>query len=157
MKNFWIVIIGLMVCFQQTAWAQSEPNCELLVMEPIIEAGQPTDKEMVAYHPADKFLESVYDDKDGFIGKVNGRPIKGVLCKRYFLTPTLRDFQIVATGIPMAISEDFDRPESSLVMLYFADGIFQYSHRGRDLTASQQSRFNDVIDAYNLQSHDLGK
>lgn len=152
-----LITFGLMSVIPQTLWAQTEPNCELLVMEPVLEAGKPTGQKMAAYYPADQFLDSVYDDKVGFIRKVNKMPIKGVMCKRYFLTPTLRDFQIIATGIPLAISEDFDRADSSLVTLYFADGIFQYSHSGRDLTASQQSRFNDVVGAYNLQSHDLGK
>lgn len=137
--------------------ADNIAGCEVVLMEPVLEDGKPTGAEMASFRPAASFLSSVYDDEDGFVDVLDGFEIRGIMCERRSLIPTLRDFQIAATGLPLAMSENFDSSESNLMTVFYKDGRFQHTYDGAPLSVSEELRLTDVMEVFNLQPHDLDK
>jgi len=112
---------------------------------------------MASFRPAAEFMSSVYDDAEGHVDNIDGHAIRGVLCQRTNVIPSLRDFPIIATGIPFSLSDNFDRPDSQLVTVYFKDDAFQHKYAGKDLSKDDKTALMDVMEVFNLQSHNLGK
>ncbi len=130
-------------------------GCEVILLERVMDQGQPGAATLVSYRPANDFLDSVYDDQPGIAHEMDGQPIRGLLCTRPSVIPTLRDFPILATGVPLSLSQDFDRPDSALMMLYYKDGQFQHSYKGPDLSSADQAALIDIMGIFNMQPHDL--
>ena len=137
------------------AYAGNIAACEVVLMEPVLDGEIDTGATMASFRPAAAFISSVYDDEEGYVSELDGYTIRGVMCTRKSVMPTLRDFPIVSTGVPFSMSENFDSTESSLMTVYYKDGAFQYDYRGRDLSEKEQAGLVDIIDVFNLQPHDL--
>lgn len=152
------VLSGLLLAgFSAFAQAENIASCEVVLMENIVDEGKDTGAKMASYRPAAAFLSSVYDDEDGHLSTIGDFKIRGVMCERRAVIPTLRDFPILATGIPFSLSQNFDSAKSSLMTLYFKDGKFRHTYKGAPLSPSELSKLNDVMEIYNLQPHGLGK
>lgn len=144
-----------LILFLNPAFAQSHENCEVVTMEPVIKDGEPTGKEVAAFQSAQGFIDSIYDDEEGYITEISGSKIKGVMCQRTDIIPTLRDFPILKTGVPLSLSTNFDSLDSTLMILYFKDNQFQYKYSGEPMGAYAQDALDDVMEVFNLQPHDL--
>lgn len=157
MKKLMMSLPLLLAGFAPAAHAGNIANCEVVLMEPMESDGQDNGGRFASFRPAAEFISSVYDDKDGIAKNLDGHDIRGVMCTRRDIIPTLRDFPIVATGIPFSVSENFDASTSALMTVYFKDGEFQHLYKGAALNETQASKLNEVLEAFNLQPHDLGK
>ncbi len=157
MKSYFFILALVLPLLSGAASADNIAACEAVLMEPILDEGVETGATMASFRPATDFLSSVYDDKDSHLKEIDGHEIRGIMCTRRNVVPTLRDFPIVATGLSLAISENFDSPESNLLTVYYADGQFQYKYDGRPLSSEAQAKLADVMDIFNLQPHDLDK
>lgn len=138
----------------QLAAADTEANCEAMILgsETTDDAGNM--ERVISYHPADDFVTSVYDEDDGTMTEIDGAKIQAVLCTRPNIMPTLRDFPMIATRIPLSISPDFDTPDSALLTLYYKDGEFHHLYAGPDLSEEDSSELTDIMEVFNLQPKD---
>lgn len=152
-----LIILAMTSLSPSFAQADNIASCEAILMEDILEEGEKTGAKLASFRPAAEFLSSVYDDEDGSVTVLDGYKIRGVMCQRRTVIPTLRDFPILATGVPLSLSQNFDSEKSSLMTLYFKDGEFRHTYKGEPLSPSELSKLNDVMEIYNLQPHNLGK
>ncbi len=152
--RFTFIIIGCLM-MSESAYADNIAACEVVLMEPVMDGEIDTGAQMASFRPAAEFMSSVYDDEVGYVSELDGYKIRGIMCTRRSVMPTLRDFPIVATGIPFSMSENFDSTLSSLMTIFYKDGAFGYDYRGRDLHEKEQAALADIIDVFNLQPHDL--
>jgi len=151
LKIFPLVLIG----FIPPSYADNVAKCEVVLLEPVMHEGTDTGAEVASFRPADGFIASVYDEEVGNISEIDGFDIKGVMCERLDVVPTLRDFPIITTGLPFSISENFDSPDSSLMTVYYKDGKFKHIYQGADLSEDGQTRLDDLMEILNLQAHNL--
>lgn len=156
MKRFALILPLMIAAFAPPALAGNIANCEVILMEPMIKDGEDTGAKFASFRPAAEFLSSVYDGEEGHATQLDEYDIRGVMCKRREIIPTLRDFPILATGIPFSVSENFDAVDSNLMTLYFKDDEFRYSYSGAELTQKELSDLTDVMEIFNLQPHNLG-
>jgi len=131
-------------------------GCEVILLEEIKGEANEERMQIASYRSAAGFIASIYDEEDGHLQKIDEVPIRGLICVRDNVIPTLRDFPIVATGVPFSISQNFDSATSGLMTIYFKDGTFQHQYSGQDLTEGEQAALTDALETFNLQPHDLG-
>lgn len=155
MKKLWLSVPCLISAFALPASADNIAACEVILMETVQEDGKDTDAQMASFRPAVDFLSSVYDDEDGYMTEIDGYKIRGVMCERPDVIPTLRDFPILATGLPFSLSQNFDSSESSLMTVYYKDDRFRHAYKGGPLPENKIAELLDVIEVFNLQPHDL--
>lgn len=135
----------------------SDSGCEIVSVKKVEKTDEnPYGIEAVA-QDAEGFLQSIYDNDPEFIRAIEGQPIRGVLCTRADVIPVIRDFPILATGIPLSISTDFAAPDSQLVMVYYKAGAFHEEYSGPDLSPEDAGRLAEAIEVFNLQPNDLDK
>ena len=154
MKKF-IALLPLLMLPTYAAASDNMAACEAVMVEQVKENGEPTGAVMQTFAPAVDIIASIYDDEDGFLNEIDGRDVKAILCQRSSVVPSLRDFPILKTGIPFAISTDFEAVDSRSVTIFFKDGEFQHVFKGAELSENQQSKLIDVMEVFNLQPHDL--
>jgi len=147
------ITLGIVSSF--VSWADNPENCEVVLMEEIAQEDREGTTKIASFRPADNFLESVYDDNIAVIRKIDDLPIRTVMCQRKDIIPTLRDFSILATGIPLTLSQNFDSTTSGLTTIYFKNGRFHYTYKGPDLSEDKIVEMIDRLEVYNLQPHEL--
>lgn len=150
-----------------TAWAEPLPNaeiptqpktqavpgyegCEIVLIETVAKGAS-----LASYRPADDFLESIYDDEDGFQETVDSLKVRAVMCTRDRVIPQLRDFPILSSGVQFSISNDFDSHDSQFMTVFYKAGKFQHKFSGPTLSDGELIALRDVMEVYNLQEHDL--
>lgn len=102
-------------------------QCEIVVVNDVVDedGGRMT---VASYRAADGFLAGVYDPDIDLVIEDNGHAIRGLICVRNDLVPTEKDYAILATGIPLSLSQDFDSEDSDILTLYFGDGGFRHKY-----------------------------
>ncbi|NNE58437.1 MAG: hypothetical protein HKN36_10035 [Hellea sp.] len=155
MRRLLIGLAALMI--GQTAMADNVADCEVFLRQPVMLDGEETGAFMDTYVPATDFIASIYDEEDGYITDIEDQPIKALFCTRQSVMPTLRDFPLVATGIPFVVSTDFDAAESKIVTIYYKEGKFHQVYKGPELSKKDQAKLDDAMNIFNLQPHGLGK
>lgn len=108
-------------------------DCEIILMETIEDENGHGGAQVASYRPAANFIGSIYDDTQENITELDGLPIRALLCRRNNVIISESDFNLLASGIPFILSQNFDSSESDLLTYFFKDGEFQYTHKGRDL------------------------
>jgi len=137
------------------AAADNIADCEVLIAERIEDEGTGGSALISSYRPAGAFISSVYDDEDGHIREIDGHKIRALLCQRRRAIPTLRDYPLLETGIPLTLSQNFDSALSDVVITRFKDGAFRADYTGPGLSEDEKAELDDVIDVFNLQPNDL--
>lgn len=155
MKKLWLTLPIIISAFAPQAFADNIAACEVILMETVEEDGKETQAQMASFRPAVDFLSSVYDDKEGYMTEVDGYIIRGVMCERKDVIPTLRDFPILATGLPFSLSQNFDSAQSSLMTVYYKEDRFRHAYKGGPLPEDKIAQLLDVMEVFNLQPHDL--
>lgn len=152
----WLLFPILSLAFAGPSAADNIAACEIVLMETVQEEGKDTNAQMASFRPAVDFLTSVYDDEDGHMTEIDGYKIRGIMCERNNIIPTLRDFPILATGLPFSLSQNFDSSTSGLMTVYYKDEQFLHTYKGGPLTDEQIGKLLDVMEVFNLQPHALG-
>lgn len=152
-----ILPLGLLMSagFFGSAYADNIAKCEIVLLESVGEDGGSA--QVASFRPAGEFISSVYDGEEGHLTESDGHKIRAVMCERSDVIPTLRDFPLLATGIPFSISENFDSSDSRLMTFYYKAGEFKHKYKGPDLMAEDQTKLDEILDVYNLQPHKLPK
>jgi hypothetical protein len=151
------LITALLLSISMPAFADNIAGCEVVLMEKIKQEDSEGVTEVASFRPAADFIASIYDDDTEVLRKIDGLPIRAIMCKRQSIVPSLRDFSIVATGTPFMISQNFDSTESGLTTIYFKEGEFHFDYKGAELDADTQAEMKDRLDVFNLQPHDLAE
>jgi len=147
----------MMLSGAQIALADNVANCEIFLRQPVMIDGEKTGAFIDTYAPGAEFIASVYDDTEGHVTEFKGQPIQAVFCTRHSVIPSLRDFPILATGLPFVVSTDFEASDSAIVTIYFKDNQFQHVYKGPDLSEKETAQMSDAMEIFNLQPHGLGK
>jgi len=137
------------------AWADNIANCEVVMIDEIKE-GDRVGARVQMFAPAVDVIASIYDDEDGHMTEIEGRKVQVILCERGDVIPTLRDFPILATGIPFALSTDFEANDSRSITVFFKEGKFKHIYKGPELPEEEQNKLDDAMSVFNLQPHELG-
>lgn len=153
------LLLGALIIasFAPAAQADNVADCEILIREAVMLDDKETGAFIDTYLPATDYIASIYDDEEGHVTQALGKDIKALFCTRHNVIPTLRDFPLLATGIPFAVSTDFDAEGTAMIYYFFAGDKFAHAYEGPDLSPEEAARLSDAMDVFNLQPHDLGK
>lgn len=109
------------------AWAADYDSCELVIMQFIPdEDGGGAD--IASFRPAEEFLASVRDISQEPMLTIGDHPIRAIMCVRNDLVPTEDDYPVLATGVMMALSQDFDSSDSDSLTVVYQDGAFRHTY-----------------------------
>jgi len=134
-----VVLIAAILGFAPAAWADNVAHCEILLTQVVENENGTGEAQIASYRPAVNFLASLYDeDTENHLTKIDNFPIQAVLCRRNDVIPAPTDYNIMATGIPFILSQDFDRPDTDSLTLYWKDGAFDYVYKGHALSEEGQ-------------------
>ncbi len=75
--------------------------------------------------PADFFV-GVYDDEAEVVTEIDGFPIRAIICERRELMPDEDDYAILATGVMLSLSQQFDSKSSDMLSIVWYDGRFRW-------------------------------
>ena len=126
-------------------------SCEVVTMELNVSNTTQDNARAAKFHTSENIIESIYDDKDGFITAIDGNPVLAMLCTRESLVPTMRDLPLIKTGLPLSLSQDFDNPISGLLTIYDDGTAYKADYTGPDSLAPNASELNDVMEIFNFQ------
>ena len=154
-KRAILILLGLALLAPAATADDNIAACEVILLQDIKGEANEERMQVASYRSAVDFIASVYDEEDGHITKVDDLTIRGLICVRDNVIPTLRDFPIVATGIPMSLSQNFESTTSGLMTIYFKGETFQHKYSGPDLTETELASLTDALETFNLQPHDL--
>lgn len=130
--------------------AVASNGCEVVVSSEVVD-GDGGRMTVASYQPADRFLSGIYDAKVQLTLKEDGAPIQGLICVRNDLVPTEKDYAILATGVPLSLSQDFDSADSDILTVYFDGGKFAHKYTSDypmsdEFANAIQSRLSDFSD-----------
>jgi len=150
-----LCLLGAFILPAPFAAADNIADCEVLIAERIEDEATGGSALISSYRPAAAFISSVYDEDPGHIREIDGHKIRALLCQRRRAIPTLRDYPLLETGIPLTLSQNFDSALSDVVIVQFKDGAFQSTYTGPGLSRDEAAELEDVIDVFNLQPNNL--
>jgi len=151
------LIAALLLSVSAPAWADNIAGCEVVLMEKIKQEDGEGVTEIASFRPAADFIASAYDDEVEVLRKIDGLPIRAIMCKRNNVVPSESDFPIVATGTPFMISQNFDSTETGLTTIYFKDGAFRSAYKGPDLSDEKATEMTSRLEDFNARPHDLAE
>jgi len=150
-------LAGLMLGLSSPAFADNIADCEIVILQTVEDESGRGGAQVASYGPADEFLASVYDKDVEIMHEIGGLPIQAVMCKRIDIVPTKNDFKILATGIPLFLSQSFDSQNSDLISLFYKEGAFRKTYSGPGLTEETQGLLETRLDAFNEMEHGLAE
>lgn len=156
--TFATATLALTTAFAASATAGDIADCEALIMDYVQDEDQAEGGLVVAtYRSAEDYIESVYDADMDPIVKIDGRPINAILCRRNDLVPDDKDFALISTGIPLALSQDFDTPDSDSLTVFFKDNRFQYKYASAyPLSEEVRELLDQQMEDFTARDHGLG-
>lgn len=152
-----LIIAALLVSVSAPAWADNIAGCEVVLMEKIKQEDNEGVTEIASFRPAADFIASAYDEETKVLRKIDGLPIRAVMCKRKNVVPSESDFPIIATGTPFMLSQNFDSTETGLTTIYFKEGEFRSNYKGPALSEEVKAEMAARLKSYNAKPHDLAK
>jgi len=152
-----VLLAALLLGVSMPAFADNIAGCEVVLMEKIQQDGVEGSAEVASFRPAGDFIASIYDDETEVLRKIDGLPVRAIMCQRNSVVPSLRDFPIIASGTPFMISQNFDSTETGLTTIYFKDGEFRADYKGPKLVDALNAEMKDRLEVFNLQPHDLAE
>lgn len=122
-----ICVAAALFLIPTTALASGLEQCEVVVSNDVVDAegGRMT---VASYRSADPFLSSVFDPQVPLALEVEGSLIRGIICVRNDLVPTEKDYAVLATGVPLSLSQNFDSADSDILTIYFRAGFFEHKY-----------------------------
>ena len=152
------LMIGLAVALlPMSVVANIHDSCEIVIVKEVVD-GDGGRMSVAAYKPATDFIKAAKKEAKSVNMSDDGSPIRGVICVRNDLVPADEDYAILATGIPLSLSQDFDSADSDILTVYFDEG--QFNHRYTS-DYPMSSEFKVALDtqlaAFTARDHGLVK
>lgn len=139
-----------------SALAGNIADCELMTMKEVVDEAGGT-MAVAAFPPAGDFLAGVYDDAVELSLQHDGEPIRALMCTRKTVMPDEDDYAILATGIPLAVSQDFDSNQSDALTVFFRDGAFRYKYASaEDMPDAMRTTLEARLADFSARDHGLG-
>ncbi|MEP1230669.1 MAG: hypothetical protein ABJG88_08330 [Litorimonas sp.] len=132
-----------------SAIAGNIANCEIVLMETIADENGNGGAQVASYRPAGDFIASVYSREEDTLNEIDGLAIRALLCSRKDVIISDTDFDLLATGVPFILSQNFDSSTSNLLTYFFKDGSFQYTHKGDDLSDEALAKLTQRLVDFN--------
>lgn len=155
MKSLWLT--AALLIMPSAAWASGLDRCEIVVLDEIVDedGGRLT---VATYRSSDSFLAGVFDENVPLTLKDDGSLIRGLICARNDLVPTERDYAILATGIPLSLSQNFDSADSDILTIYYEDSAFVHKYTS-DYPMSDEfkSAVLSALNDFSARDHGLVK
>jgi hypothetical protein len=139
----WIAVAAAFIA-AAPAGAQSS-TCQLMLLP------SSAAQNKAEYIDAADFLGRVYDGSQTPKKTAQNKPIRAVICPRARLIPTMRDFPILNTGLPLSLSENFDDPNAGLLTVYDTGAEFRADYSGPKLSPALEDELRDRLEIFNLQ------
>ncbi|WP_298916068.1 hypothetical protein [uncultured Algimonas sp.] len=140
-----------------SAMAGAFDQCEIVVLEEVVDAdgGRMT---VASYRPADDFVAIAKQNPSDVSLDHNGAPIRGVICTRNDLVPQADDYAILATGVPLTLSQDLDSADSDILTLYFGGERFEHRYKS-DYPMSDEfsTALEETLSDFSARDHGLVK
>jgi len=155
LKTIGFSLAALSLSIASPASADNIADCEIVILQTVEDESGRGGAQVASYGPADEFLGSVYGENTEVFNKVGGLPIQAVMCKRIDIVPTKNDFKILATGIPLFLSQSFDSQSSDLISLFYKDGEFRQTYSGPGLTEETEGLIETRLAEFNAMDHTL--
>jgi len=133
------------------AWADNVAHCEIVLLETVENESGEGEAQIASYRPAATFLASLYDEEEGHMTHINDHPIRAVLCKRNNVIPAKSDYDIIATGIPFGLSQDFDSPDTDSLTLIWKEQVLDYIYKGHPLSDEAQATLDSRLEDFNTR------
>jgi hypothetical protein len=146
---------ALSFCLASPSYADNIANCEIVILQTVEDESGRGGAQVASYGPADDFLGSVYNDDIDIVKDIGGLPIQAVMCKRMDIVPTKNDFKILATGIPLFLSQSFDSQNSDLISLFYKEDEFHHTYSGPGLTEETAGLIDTRLVEFNSMEHGL--
>ena len=130
-------LLPLALLFPALAAADNIAACEVAVASAFSDpdAGQ---GEVIAYRDATRFIAAATDPDSEPLLELDGYPVRVLLCERSSVVPSESDRALLATGIPLALSTDFDSSDApTAVLQQDGDGILHIL-KGEALSEADQ-------------------
>ncbi|RZV44735.1 MAG: hypothetical protein EX271_01095 [Acidimicrobiales bacterium] len=134
------LLIGALASVSANSWSDDNiAACEIVVQQPVTSKTELSETEaedaplIATFIPAEEFVYSVFDGKNGHLTEVNGHPIQALMCQRRYLVPTEFDLRLIQTRVPLYLSQDFDSSESDLMAVFYKDDEYHYQYSGKEL------------------------
>ena len=112
--------LPLAFCLPALASADNIAACEVAVVDELASTKHGRG-EVVAYRDATAFIAAAVKaagDPDAEpLLEVDGYPVRVLLCERPSVVPSESDRTLLATGIPLALSTDFNSPDAPTAVL----------------------------------------
>lgn len=137
------ISLALALGIVPSAWAGNVAHCEAVIMETLPADDGGGEAQIASYRPAVNFLASLYDEDDGHLTEIDGFRIRAIMCRRNDVIPSQTDYDILATGLPFILSQDFDSPDTDSLTIFWKDGALDYVYKGHPLSDESQS----ILDA----------
>jgi len=118
----------------QTAQAADESNCEVVVVKVVKAEDGSGEMHIQSFRSSEAFIASALDDNPDHITEIEGGKITGLLCTRNDVIPTVSDYPLLATGIPLSLSQNFDSDDTDSLTVKWIDGDFKYKYEGYPLS-----------------------
>jgi len=137
MKKTWIGLAAILMS-APAAWADNVAHCEALIMQAIPSEDGLGEARIASYRPAVDFLMSLYDEEEGHLAKINGYPIRAIMCRRNDVIPSESDYKILETGLPFVLSQNFDSSDTDSLTVYWKEDTLDYVYKGHPLSEEAQ-------------------
>lgn len=152
-----LMLSAAMLPFPALAWADGFEQCEIVIMEDIADEDG-GNMAIASFRPADTFLGSVRDPEADLVLTDGGYAIRALMCMRNDLIPTESDYAVLATGVPLAISQDFDSTETDSLTIYFDDDAFRHKYASAYPMSDEFSELLTArLDDFSSRDHGLPK
>ncbi|MGB3454855.1 MAG: hypothetical protein WBG08_11955 [Litorimonas sp.] len=153
--RFLAIAATALIPFAAQAQSQDDKACEIVIVQEVVDndGGRMT---VAAYRPAKTFIAQARKDARSVTLTDEGAPIRGVICTRNDLVPTADDYALLATGVPLSLSQDFDSAGSDILTVYFGDGRFQHRYTSDyPMSGEFEDALTARLDAFSSRDHGL--
>ena len=148
---------ALLALAPTAALAGNVANCEVVIME-YVEDESGGGMDIASFRDAGAFLAGVYDDATELSLEEAGYPIRALMCTRRDVMPDEDDYAILATGVPLALSQDFDSNTSDSLTIFFRDGAFTYKYASlTDMDTDARASLEAQLADFSARDHGLGE
>ncbi|MEP4053125.1 MAG: hypothetical protein ABJN22_12860 [Litorimonas sp.] len=128
------MVVALLGGGSHNATAKESSDCEIMLVQIVASKDGNGEARVPSFVPADDFLMSLKDKNAEHMTEYLGHKIQAVMCRRNDVLPTKADYDVMATGIPFILSQDFDSPDTDSLTLYWKDNKIDHIYKGYPLS-----------------------
>jgi|GEM_PF-6953174 len=129
------------------AHAGNIADCEVVIMAQLEDGAAA----VASFRDATDVIASIYDDERPTIAVIDGHPIRGMLCTRKNPVPDAEDLPIIASGIPLVISSNFDSQDAPTVTIALNEAREAVAMMAVGLSDTQQNELDVLLESYEPQ------